>query len=508
MAVSPPESAESETAQQMAAVDLGSNSFHLIVATHTDGRLQVVDRIRDMVRLAAGLDENNCLRQDAIDRAVQCLERIGQRLRNLPADSVRVVGTNTLRKARNSGEFLTQAEVALGHTIEIISGREEARLVYLGVSYALEDNHDRRLVIDIGGGSTELILGQRFEPRLMESLYMGCVGISQTFFADGRIKASRMKAAELAACQELEPIKQLYLSNGWDTAIGSSGTILAIHDVVQQQGWSKDGITAKSLGELRDVLVEARNVDDLDLPGLSSERRPVFPGGVAILSAIFESLEIDRLQVSEGALREGLLHDLIGRVHLIDARERGVEDLARRYHVDIAHANRIAETADTFFQAAVDDWQLDPTRHRALLRWAATLHEVGMEIAHSQYHKHGDYLLQNSDLPGFSRAEQQNLALLVRTHRRKFAINEFARAPRKDAQQLIHLAVLLRLAVLLHRNRADQPLPAITLTVQDDGAEIAIDPHWLESHTLTRLDLDQEARYLKAIPFKLSIAER
>jgi exopolyphosphatase/guanosine-5'-triphosphate,3'-diphosphate pyrophosphatase len=234
MAVSLTESAESEPAQQLAALDLGSNSFHLIVAQHSEGRLQVVDRIREMVRLAAGLDEDNCLRQEAIDRAVQCLERIGQRLRNLPEESVRVVGTNTLRKARNSGEFLAQAEIALGHNIEIISGREEARLVYLGVSYALEDNHDKRLVIDIGGGSTELILGQQFEPRLMESLYMGCVGVSQEFFADGRIKPSRMKAAELAARQELEPIRRLYLSSGWDTVIGSSRRQLEPPRVVER----------------------------------------------------------------------------------------------------------------------------------------------------------------------------------------------------------------------------------------------------------------------------------
>jgi exopolyphosphatase/guanosine-5'-triphosphate,3'-diphosphate pyrophosphatase len=507
MAVSLTESAESEPAQQLAALDLGSNSFHLIVAQHSEGRLQMVDKIREMVRLAAGLDEDNCLRQEAIDRAVQCLERIGQRLRNLPRESVRVVGTNTLRKARNSGEFLAQAEIALGHNIEIISGREEARLVYLGVSYALEDNHDKRLVIDIGGGSTELILGQQFEPRLMESLYMGCVGVSQEFFADGRIKPSRMKAAELAARQELEPIRRLYLSSGWDTVIGSSGTILTIHDVVQEQGWSKDGITATALAQLRDALVEARNVDNLNLPGLSSERRPVFPGGVAILSAIFTSLDVDRLQVSQGALREGLLHDLVGRVHLIDARERGIEDLARRYHVDVAHASRIIETAETFFQATAKAWNLGEPGDRALLRWAAMLHEVGMEIAHSQYHKHGDYLLQNSDLPGFSRAEQQHLALLVRTHRRKFPLNEFARASGKDVKRLIHLAVLLRLAVLLHRSRADQPLPAIELQARDDGAEITVDKHWLDNHTLTRLDLAQEARYLKVIPFRLSITE-
>ena len=304
---------------QLAALDLGSNSFHLIVAQQHNGRIHVVDRLKEMVRLAAGLDANDTLSRQAMDRGIECLSRFGQRLRHLKSDSVRVVGTNTLRKARNGWEFISRAEAVIGHPIEIISGREEARLIYKGVCYAMGPAADRRLVIDIGGGSTELILGRGYEPELMDSLYMGCVSMSERYFDDGELKAGRFSAAELAARQELEPVEALYRRRGWDTVIGTSGTINAINDVAMQRG-AVDGLTPTALTDITKALIAAKRIDHVSLANLPNERTPVFPGGVAILRGIFEGLGIERLTVSSGALREGLLQELIGRVRQEDVR--------------------------------------------------------------------------------------------------------------------------------------------------------------------------------------------
>jgi exopolyphosphatase/guanosine-5'-triphosphate,3'-diphosphate pyrophosphatase len=348
---------------QLAALDLGSNSFHLIVAQQHNGRIHVVDRLKEMVRLAAGLDANDTLSRQAMDRGIECLSRFGQRLRHLKSDSVRVVGTNTLRKARNGWEFISRAEAVIGHPIEIISGREEARLIYKGVCYAMGPAADRRLVIDIGGGSTELILGRGYEPELMDSLYMGCVSMSERYFDDGELKAGRFSAAELAARQELEPVEALYRRRGWDTVIGTSGTINAINDVAMQRG-AVDGLTPTALTDITKALIAAKRIDHVSLANLPNERTPVFPGGVAILRGIFEGLGIERLTVSSGALREGLLQELIGRVRQEDVREHSVGDLARRYHVDELHAQKVAETAQTLLVQIAAAWGPDRRRIR------------------------------------------------------------------------------------------------------------------------------------------------
>ena len=279
----------------IAAIDLGSNSFHMIVAETDNGHFKVVDKMRDMVRLAAGLDAENRLDAATIDRAIASLEKFGERLRDMEPGSVRVVGTNTLRKAKNSDEFVSRAEAALGHPIDIIAGSEEARLIYLGVSHGLEDESERRLVMDIGGGSTEFIVGRHFEPLLAESLHIGCVSMSNQFFADGKITEAQFRQAELFARQEIEPIEERYRSSGWQTAMGASGTNLAVYKVVMQNGWSKDGITAEALKSLRAALIERGAVDKIDFLGLSDERRPVFVGGVAILCATFEALGISQV---------------------------------------------------------------------------------------------------------------------------------------------------------------------------------------------------------------------
>jgi exopolyphosphatase/guanosine-5'-triphosphate,3'-diphosphate pyrophosphatase len=492
----------------VAAVDLGSNSFHLIVAQFQGSRLMVVDRLKDMVRLAAGLDEANRLGDDVVERALAALSRFGQRLQDIPSGNVRVVGTNTLRKARNGDAFVARAREVLGHDIEIISGREEARLIYLGVSHALEDNLDRRLVVDIGGGSTEVILGRQFQPEHMESLFMGCVGMSQEFFRSGDITPAAMKAAELAARQELEPIETAYRQHGWDSAIGASGTILSVFDVVAAAGDSREVITAEALKTLKRRLVDAGHVDTLDLPGLPRQRAAVFPGGVAILSALFKSLGIERMQVSGGALREGLLWDLLGRQHQADIRERTVDDLIRRYHIDALHAQRVQGTVLDLLAAAQDAWELEGTGLDGLLRWAARLHEIGMDIAHSQYHKHGSYLLQYMDMPGFSRTEQRKLALLVRSHRRKFPNAEMGEVLMDGERSIRRLALLLRCAVVLHRSRSARQTPPLC-AIQADlaGLHLVFPDRWLREHPMTRLDLAEEAAVWAGEGMTLSFSE-
>ncbi|MEQ8858543.1 MAG: exopolyphosphatase [Pseudomonadales bacterium] len=494
---------------ELAALDLGSNSFHLLVVQVQHGRVQVVDKIKEMVRLAEGLDADDNLDEAVAQRALACLSRLGQRLRDLPPENVRVVGTNTLRRANNAGDFIARAEAALGHTVEVISGREEARLIYLGVSHALEDQHERRLVVDIGGGSTEVILGRRYEPHLMESLYMGCVGLSRSYFPNGQIRAGRFEEAVNHARQELEPIRRAYREAGWDTAVGASGTILAAQEILNHMGKDPGGLTLKGLDQIRRALVQAKDIAKLSLPGLPAERAPVFPGGLAILYAIFEALDVERMQATSGALREGVIHDLLGRSQHRDVREATVRNLMERYHVDEHHSLRVRESALLLMAQIATEWKLTDPDDRLLLGWAADLHEIGLDIAHSQYHKHGGYLLRYMDMPGFSSWDQRQLAAIVRAHRRKFPSvdSSFSGAERT---RLIRLAVLLRLAVVLHRNRGRRPLPHIGLAVAEDRNRITLSlpASWLQRHPLTKLDLKQEAGYLGAIPLELTISNR
>lgn len=486
--------------RQLAALDLGSNSFHLLVAQESNGRLQVVDRIKEMVRLAEGLTADKTLSTEVMERALNCLERFSQRLRGLEPEDIRVVGTNTLRKARNSRVFLDEAERILGTRVETISGREEARLIYLGVSHALEDTSDRRLVVDIGGGSTEIILGKRFRAEVMESLHMGCVGMTKRSFADGKLRSAQFKTAVNLARQELEPLEQIYKEAGWDIVIGASGTILAVQEILSQMAPDTPSVTLDGLKRIRKSLIDTRQIDRINLPGLPSERAPVFAGGLAILIGIFESLGISEMQATSGALREGLIYDLLGRVGDQDVRESTVRGLVERYHIDQNHARRVREMAISLLAQAARPWKLTGPTDKLLLSWAADLHEIGMDIAHSSYHKHGSYLLEHMDMPGFSRLNQHHLALLVRAHRRKF--------PPDDAEmstRLKHLAVLLRISVVLLRSRTGDTLPHVSCRAKGNQIELEFPDDWLGKHPLTTLDLEQEASYLKSIGHTLTI---
>jgi exopolyphosphatase / guanosine-5'-triphosphate,3'-diphosphate pyrophosphatase len=492
----------------LAAVDLGSNSFHMVVARHSHGQLVIVDRLREMVRLAAGLDEQGRLNRESVGRALQCLERFGQRLHDMKAERVRVVGTNTLRKARRKGAFLDRAREALGHPIEIISGVEEARLIYLGVAHTTPSGEGPRLVVDIGGGSTELIIGEGLAAKRLESLYIGCVSMSTQHFADGVITEKRMKRARTAAQLEIEPVMARFRKPGWESAIGASGTMRAASDTLLARGDGTGGgtITREGIEWLLEECLRAGEVGRLRLPGLAAERQEILPGGLAIMVEIFDMLGIDSLRVADGALREGLLYDLVGRLTDEDARTRSVRAMEARFHVDTAQADRVESTALAFLRQVRADWRLEEPLGEMALGWAARLHEIGLDIAHSHYHRHGAYLLQHADMPGFPREEQQLLAAIVGGHRRKLnlaSIEDLVPPWHVKAESLI---VLLRLAVLLHRGRGPRALPAIELKVRGRTLEANFPKGWLAAHPLTGADLEQEAEYLLAVGFRLRVS--
>lgn len=488
----------------LAAVDLGSNSFHMVVARYSHGQLVILDRLREMVRLAAGLNDSGRLDEAATDRALRCLERFGQRLRAMNANSVRVVGTNALRRAKRKRWFLERARAALGHPIEIISGLEEARLIYSGVVHTSPSSPDKRLVIDIGGGSTEVVIGEGLNPLLLESLSVGCVGLTSICFDDGRVSDKRFERARTSVRLELEPILEAYKQMGWLQAFGSSGTVRVIGDVIRRLNPDSPRITLDNLRSLADRVIAAGHVDELDLADVDVERAAVFPAGLAILLEVVENLGVDRVRVAEGAMREGLLYDLMGRFTNEDARVRSVRAMEKRYHVDSLQADRIETTAVALLRQVVVDWGLEDPLAESVLRWAARLHESGLDIAHSKYHRHSAYLLQHADMPGFPREEQLLLSALVGGHRRQLSLEALEDLVTPWDRHAEFLIVLLRLAVLLHRGRSPQPLPEVRLRVRGRNVTLQLPPRWMKEHPLTLEDLEQERGYLKEAGFRLS----
>jgi exopolyphosphatase/guanosine-5'-triphosphate,3'-diphosphate pyrophosphatase len=489
----------------LAAVDLGSNSFHMVVARYTHGQLVILDRLREMVRLGAGLESDGRLNKDVAARAVACLERFGQRLRDMRPDSVRVVGTNVFRRAKRKESFIERAREALGHPIEIVSGIEEARLIYSGVAHTSPAGPGRRLVCDIGGGSTEIIIGEGLQPLEMESLQMGCVRISEEFFADGRLSPKRMQRARVAARQAIEPYQAAFRRRGWDEAVGSSGTVRAIGDSIRELDPSSQDIGADALERVIRKLSEIEHIRDLKLNTLTDDRKLSFAGGVAILAEVFDQLGLESMKVADGAMREGLLYDLLGRYTDEDARERTVRSMQERYHVDRAQAERVESTAVNFLEQVEHSWPLADPENELILRWAARLHEIGLDVAHSGYHRHGAYLLANADMAGFPREEQKLLAIMVGSHRRKPAIEEADELMAPWDKRAPALTLLLRLAVLLNRGRSSVALPDIRLTARQDSLEIRFPARWLDDHPLTVADLQSEIENLKTVGFRLRV---
>ncbi len=489
----------------MAAIDLGSNSFHMVVARLIQGEVRVVSKMGEKVQLGAGLDANNNLTEDAQTRALECLSRFAQKLQNIPPQSVRVVGTNTLRAAKNARQFQLAARRMLGVPIEVIAGREEARLVYLGVAHTLSDDVGKRLVIDIGGGSTEFIIGERFEAQALESLHMGCVSFSRRYFPDDRFKESDFSKAVNAAASEILYIKEQFTRYGWQEAVGSSGTFKSIAQVLERNGISQNGITRQALQDLRKRVLKLGSIAKLDTLGVKKDRQSTFMGGLAIVTACFNVMGIDEMHVSDGALREGVLYDLLGRICHEDVRERSIQALAERYSIDQSHAAAVEHNALHSLAQVAQSWDLTAPYYQNLLQWAARLHEIGLAISHTQYHKHGAYLLEHSDLPGFSKPVQAALALLVRSHRRKFLPEIFAALNSEEAEPLIRLSVLLRLAVLLQHGRSSEATDQYRLQVDGSQLSLTFDAEWAEQHPLTMGDLEKEQDYLAKMGVSLTI---
>ncbi len=491
----------------LAAVDLGSNSFRLSigrVVQREDGARSIyqIDRLKETVRLAAGLDHEKRLDEPAVERAVAVLERFGERLRSFHPSRVRAVATNTFRVARNTPEFLPRAQAALGFPIEVIVGREEARLIFSGVVHTLPCSPNRRLVIDIGGGSTEVIIGKGFEPGLMSSLYMGCVSYSRQFFPDGSVDAHQMKQAELAARREIEVIAKQYRKTGWKEVYGSSGTAKALYAILTECGFSDRGITRAGLNRLKDRIIRSGRVIPAELPGIKLERADVLPGGLAIMSALFDELGIEVMHTGDGALRLGVLYDLLGRDAAHDKRDESVRQFMKRYHIDANQAQRVRQAALALFDSIYppDDGR---TELRNALGWAADLHEVGLSIAHNAYHKHTAYVLGNADMPGFSRADQQLLALLALGHQGK--LGKLESLVRERSQWVAILC--LRLAVLLLRRRADIAQMPLTVSVRGDSIVVRINRAWLTKHPLSDFTLRAEESEWRKVGFSFELLE-
>jgi exopolyphosphatase/guanosine-5'-triphosphate,3'-diphosphate pyrophosphatase len=492
--------------RKLAAIDLGSNSFHMIVVQlDAQGQVTILDRLRESVRLGGGLDAKGNLTKEAQQRAVACLQRFGERLRDFPSENVAAVGTNTLRMTKNAREFLLLAEAALGHPIAIISGREEARLIYLGVAHSLaQDQRGKRFVMDIGGGSTELIIGKGFEPLHLESLRMGCVSSSQRFFPDGNLGKACWEKALTAAHLDLLPVKASYREIGWESATGASGTIRSVKKVIQQTGLAPYGITLEDMQKIRAMMTEAGHIDKLKLAGLSDDRKPVFAGGLAILIAVFEALKIRRMFVSDGALREGLIYDRLDRYQHEDLRDKTVRGLQQRFQVNLPQADVVQKTAHKLFNRCRDDWKL-PEHLDTVLGWAADLHELGLAISHSSYHKHGGYLLENADLPGFSSEEQRWLSVLVRTHRQKISPKLFDVLDSRHRQTALYLSVLLRLSVLLHRSHNEHAPRIERIKLGKNRIELRFaEPDLAGKRPLLLADLEREKAFLAAVDIELA----
>ena len=485
----------------IAAVDLGSNSFHCQIARVDGEQTYPLDGLRDAVRLGAGLDDNKMLDEASQARAIACLQRFGERLRGFQPGDVRALGTNTLRVAKNAAAFLQKAESALGFPIEVIAGREEARLIYLGVSHSLPQSKERRLVMDIGGGSTEFIVGEEYTPLRLDSLYMGCVSYTRRYFKDGKLSKGAFKAAETAARTELQHIVAGFSHGNWTHAVGSSGTARALAQVLQLNGLNKpgeSGITPSGLEALRMQLIRAGDLARVTLEGLRDDRAGVLPGGLAIMSAVLGELSIAHMTVADGAMREGILLDMLGRTQHHDTRDATVAQFVRRYHVDAPQAHRVTQLAISLHQQLAGK----DGRTAQYLEWAAQLHEIGISVAYSSYHRHSAYIVNNADMPGFTREEQHRLSQLVLAHRRSLK----KLLPELDDAIDWRSVFALRIAVLLCQRRTNNNPRILSARAGEKRFRLAIDPAWILRNPLTNTVLGEEIREWEKIGFDVKIS--
>ncbi|MEI4961267.1 exopolyphosphatase [Aeromonas caviae] len=477
-----------------AAVDLGSNSFHMVIARLTEGRMQIIDRIKERVRLAEGMDEQRRMSQEAMARGLDCLALFAERLTNIKPDQIRIAGTYTLRRASNARDFVREAAKVLNHPIEIISGQEEARLIYQGVAHT-QHIEGQVLVVDIGGGSTELIIGEGFEHKALTSRKMGCVSFTQSFFGNGKLGEKAFNAAVLEAQHQLAPIINQYRKLGWQSCLGSSGSIRTVRDVLQGEEWTDGAITLAGLERLKEEMLKHKRVDQLKLAGLTEERQGVFAAAVAILLGLFTSLPIERMEYSDGALREGLLYEFEERLQHHDIRERTALALSTHYRIDKRQATRVERSVLSLFDALSGPWEMPEEPYRAILGWAARLHEIGLAINYSGIHKHSAYILQNTDLPGFNQDDQALLAALVRFHRKGLKLSELPALPNHDEQTVLRCIRILRLAVAAHHRRQDNLLPELNVQAAGDQLVVTLPLDWCDENKLLMQNLEKEHRY-------------
>lgn len=486
--------------QEIAAIDLGSNSFHMVIARIVNGALQVLGRLKQRVHLADGLDSNNMLSEEAMERGIACLALFAERLQGFPEENVCIVGTHSLRQAANAEEFLKRAAKVIPYPIEIISGHEEARLIFMGVAHT-QPEKGRKLVIDIGGGSTEMVIGEDFDPLLVESRRMGCVSFARQFFPNGEISKDNFQRARLAAAQKLENMAWQYRIQGWQSALGASGSIKAAHEVLIALG-EKDGlITAERLELLRNEVLKYKRFNELALPGLSEDRQAVFVPGLSILCGVFDALAIKQLRLSDGALREGVLYEMEGRFRHQDIRSRTARSLAEHYNIDHEQAYRVLSTVQQLYaQWMAQNSKLVHPQLEALLNWAAMLHEVGLSINHSGMHRHSAYILQNTNLPGFNQEQQLLLATLVRFHRKGVKLDELPRLTLFKKKQYIPLIQVLRLAALLNNQRQSTTTPE-SLELETNGFHwiLRFPQGYLQQNNLVQLDVEKEQSYWKDV---------
>lgn len=483
-----------------AAIDLGSNSFHMLVVRHIDGSVQTMAKIKRKVRLAAGLDEHNALSLEAMQRGWDCLSLFAERLQDIPKENIRIVGTATLRTAINVDEFLAKANQILGHDIEVISGEEEAATIYKGVAHT-SGGSGRRLVVDIGGASTELIIGEGFEAKALTSLKMGCVTWLERHFKDRQLTASNFNNAIQAAKDTLQPMLEQYTQIGWDVCVGASGTVQALQEIMLAQGMD-EVITHSKLKRLQKQAMRADHLEELEIEGLTLERALVFPSGLSILIAIFELLEIDSMTLAGGALREGLVYEMVDELKQDDIRARTITSVQSRYQIDISYGEQVAALASKLLGQCQSEW-ISEEQGRILLDTAAKLHEIGLTIDFKKGGEHSAYLLQSLDLPGFTRAQKHLLGELARRYREQLtSLPEQHAISGSSAKRVLRL---LRLAVLLSHRRNPALEPNFRLESDGDKLTLTLDSQWLEENPLTAAELEIEANRQTDIGWPLSV---
>ncbi|MGQ0287360.1 exopolyphosphatase [Pasteurellaceae bacterium 22721_9_1] len=486
--------------REIAAIDLGSNSFHMIIARIVNGSIQILSRLKQKVQLAKGLDEHGVLDQDAINRGVNCLALFAERLQGFPAENVNVVGTYTLRSAVNNDAFLQQAKTVFPYPINIISGQTEAKMIYAGVSHTQPEN-GRKLVIDIGGGSTEMIIGEGFNPIIAESRDMGCVSFAKQFFPQGEISAQNFERARRTALSRIADLRETYRQSGWQYVLGSSGTIKTVYQVIMENIDPDGIITPGRLDFLIERTLKVTHFNQLKLSGLNEDRADVFVPGLAILSAVFDSYGIEQMRYSDGALREGVMYSLDQDFQVINIRQRTAESLAKQFNIDRLQAERVSQNVVQLTQQ-MKAWQ-EPhlaDEMEEILLWAALLHEVGIVINHKNMPKHSAYILANMELPGFDKEQQRLLSALVRLQQNPFNIEDILQSARYHSQDILSLVRLLRLAILICRSRQATELPQnIHLNVTPQQWHLKFEQAYLDRNPLIKQDLSNEKKYLKDI---------